>query len=96
MLGLFWVGIIFYPAFVLKAVSNRYGFGERIHCNNNTAQVESILRSKGLGKRKRRKKRRLLSHEAMYGRKTKQEPRATLVEHFNEGKFELSEFELIE
>ena len=53
MLGLFWVEIILYPAFVLKAVSNRYGFGERIHCDNNTPQVESILRSRGLGKKEK-------------------------------------------
>ena len=56
---------------LLKAVLNRSGFGERIHCNNKTPPVESILRSRGLEK----KKRKLLSHEtrSVNGRKTKQE-----------------------
>ena len=63
---------------LLKAVSNRYGFSERIHCNDNTAPFESILRSRGLEKKE---KEVIVTQGEMHGRKTKQEPRATLVEH---------------
>ena len=63
---------------LLKAVLSRSGFGERIHCNDKAALVESILRSRGLEKKE---KEVIVTQGEMHGRKTKQEPRATLVEH---------------